>query len=115
MNVCHISSVLFCEQSAQIKAKTLKHHNDFYDSTEIYKDEPAYKLCKCKNMPNKTTRKALYIHSIEAGHYPLVACSECSVLMEREDSKEHADSRCNPIVEGGFFLHAMQAIENRRA
>ena len=34
--------------------------------------------------------------------------------MEREDSKEHADSNCNPVVEGGFFLKAMQQIEAKR-
>ena len=34
--------------------------------------------------------------------------------MEREDSKEHADSNCNPVVEGGFFLQAMQQIEAKR-
>ena len=34
--------------------------------------------------------------------------------MEREDSKEHADSNCNPVAEGTFFLQAMQQIEAKR-
>ena len=74
----------------------------------------AYKLCKCKNLPFKTTREKLYLHSIEASHYPLISCKVCGILMEREDSKEHADSNCNPVVEGGFFLQAMQQIEAKR-
>ena len=115
MTMSHLSSVIFCEQSAEVQEKTLKHHRNFYNSTEIYKEEVAYKLCKCKNIPTMTTRMALYIHSIEANHYPLVACSVCEVLMEREDSKEHSDSSCNPVQEGGYFLQAMQAIEREKA
>ena len=111
MKTYHLSSILFCEQTTEVQELTLKHHRDFYNSTAHYKDEVAYKLCKCKNLPSKTTREKLYIHSIEASHYPLITCKACGILMEREDSKEHADSNCNPIVEGGFFLQAMQEIE----
>ena len=90
-----------------MRQKTLSFHRDFYDSTGIYKDEIAFKLCKCTNLPMQTTRKDLYLHSIEASHYPLVQCSKCKVLMEREDCKEHAEAHCDPLIEGGFFLEAM--------
>ena len=33
--------------------------------------------------------------------------------MEREDSKEHADSGCDPLIEGGFFLQAMVKIDEK--
>ena len=111
MGTYHHSSILFCEQSARVQELTLKHHRDFYQSTAHYKDEIAYKLCKCKNLPLKTTREQLYIHSIEASHYPLITCKACGILMEREDSKEHSDSNCDPVVEGGYFLQAMHDIE----
>ena len=68
----HKSSKLFNEQSAEIQARTLKYHRDFYNKTGIYRDEVAYKLCKCTNIPAQTTRAELYIHSIEADHYPLI-------------------------------------------
>ena len=111
MKAKHHSSVLFCDEPARVQELTLKHHREFYNSTAHYKDEIAYKLCKCKNLPLKTTREKLYIHSIEASHYPLIKCENCGILMEREDSKEHSDSNCNPIVEGGFFRKAMKEIE----
>ena len=50
----------------------------------------------------------LYLHSIEASHYPLVECGKCGVLMEREDCHEHAMAACDPGVEGGFFVEAMK-------
>jgi len=108
MTKCHKSSILFCEQTAEVQAFTLKHHHDFYNSTGAYKDEVAYKLCKCTNLPQKTTRAALYVHSLEASHYPLIQCAKCHVLMEREDSKEHSMSECNPLAEGSYFLQAME-------
>ena len=43
-------------------------------------------MCKCTNIPFKTTRANLYLHSLEAGHYPLIPCNGCGVLMEREDT-----------------------------
>ena len=108
MTTHHKSSILFCEQSAEVQAVTLKHHHDFYSSTGVYQTEIAYKLCKCTNLPLKTTRAALYIHSLEASHYPLVECAKCHVLMEREDCKEHGMSGCNPFAEGGYFRAAME-------
>ena len=86
MTKVHKTSLMFHEQSTEVKRRTLKHHKDFYNSTGIYKDEVAYKLCKCTNLPTKTTRAELYLHSIEANHYPLIQCPCCLILMEREDS-----------------------------
>ena len=81
----HKSKIIFIEQPEAIRKRTLKFHRDFYESTGHYKDEVAYKFCKCKNLPAQTTRMQLYLHSIEASHYPLVECARCHVLMERED------------------------------
>ena len=107
MTTKHHSSIIFIEKPLEVRQKTLAFHRDFYDSTGIYKEEVAYKLCKCTNLPTQTTRKDLYLHSIEASHYPLIQCQKCKVLMEREDVQEHAEANCDPVVEGGFFLEAM--------
>ena len=56
----------------------------------------------------------LYLHSIEASHYPLVQCEKCGVLMEREDCQEHALAACDPVVEGGFFVEAMKKQEKAK-
>ena len=50
MRTVHKSSLIFIEQSEEIREKTLKFHRDFYESTGHYKDEMAYKFCKCKNI-----------------------------------------------------------------
>lgn len=62
--LAHHTSHLHCEQSEEMKSKTLKFHTDFYNSTGIYKDEVSYKLCKCASVPYQSTRSELYIHSI---------------------------------------------------
>jgi len=82
----HYTPYILMEQPVELQEKTLKFHRDFYDSVGKYKDEKARRICKCTKFPNKTTRSELYIHSIEAGHYPLVQCSKCHVFMEREDT-----------------------------
>mmetsp|Transcript_22325 Transcript_22325/g.26148 ORF Transcript_22325/g.26148 Transcript_22325/m.26148 type:complete len:127 (-) Transcript_22325:196-576(-) len=104
----HHTPIIFAEQTEDLRQRTLKFHRDFYNSTGIYKDEVAYKLCKCTNLPLKTTRAELYIHSVEASHYPLIACPRCGVLMEREDSMEHSVASCDPCGEGDIFLVAME-------
>ena len=107
MTTKHRSPIVFAEQTPEIQRKTLQFHRDFYNATGMYKDEPTYKLCKCANLPAKTTKSELYIHSVEASHYPLIACQHCGVLMEREDSLEHAQAKCCPQTEGAIFLKAM--------
>lgn len=111
----HHTSYLTCEQSEEMKIKTLNFHRDFYDSTGIYKDELSYKLCKCACVPMQSTRSKLYLHSIEAGHYPLIKCAKCGILMEREDCAEHAAANCDPVIEGSFFLKAMGKMNKQRS
>ena len=104
MITIHKTPLIFAEHDPEIQERTLQFHRDFYNSTGKYKDEVTYKMCKCANMPAKTTKSELYLHSIEASHYPLIACQRCGVLMEREDSHEHALANCNPQREGAIFL-----------
>lgn len=112
MKRTHKTSVpLFVEQSDEIKARTMKHHRDFYNNTGVYRNEVAHKICKCTNISAVTTRGDLYLHSIEACHYPLIECPKCKVLMEREDSQDHAKSNCDPFIEAGLFLQAMKKYE----
>ena len=89
MKVIHSQGLLFFDQTPEVQQSTLKYHTDFYEATGKYKNEVAYRLCKCTIIPAKTTRAELYIHSIEASHYPLIECPKCGILMEREDSQEH--------------------------
>ena len=111
----HYTPYILMEQPVDLQEKTLKFHRDFYDSVGKYKDEKARRICKCTGFPNKTTRSELYIHSIEAGHYPLVQCSKCNVFMEREDTQEHKRGKCDPLAEGRLFLRAMQKKEQKKA
>ena len=108
----HKTPVIFAGMSQDVQERTLKFHQAFYDSTGNYKDEIAYKLCKCTNLPLQSTRASVYIHSVEASHYPLIECSKCHVLMEREDSHEHAKANCDPVKEGQIFLTAMKKYES---
>lgn len=99
---------MFAESSIELQKRTLKFHSDFYNATGTYKNEIAYKLCKCTNLPTKTNRSNIYTHSIEAGHYPLIACERCGILMEKEDTFEHDAAKCDPLREGEIFLEAMK-------
>lgn len=104
MMSAHNTDLIFMEQSREIQEKTVKFHRDFYNSVGSHKDEICYRLCKCTKLQNKMTRADLYVHSLEANHYPMVSCSICGVLMEREDAEEHAQAACNPNAEGSIFL-----------
>lgn len=108
MRSFHNTDIIFMEQPVEVQQKTLKFHRDFYNSVGPYKDEPSLRFCKCTNIQNKISRADLYLHSLEANHYPLVSCAICGVLMEREDAAEHAAATCDPSAEGGIFLEAMK-------
>lgn len=103
----HTTEIIFMEQPKEIQEKTLKFHRDFYNSVGYHRDEVSYRLCKCTSIQNKLTRAELYLHSIEANHYPLVQCEKCGVLMEREDAEEHLMADCDPLVEGSIFLEVV--------
>ena len=60
----HLTQHLFVEQSPEVQQRTVDFHATFYSTTGHFKDEVAYKVCKCTNLPKKTTRSKLYIHSL---------------------------------------------------